>query len=212
MEFSRTEVQIAGCLRRLLRGRFILRSRNEAQYKTILDLREDLQKVVIKMGATLEVNEILGLAYLRPYSADLEEAIGFQLGSTRMLNRMTSLLLLYLRSRRLLFFQNPEQADLPMVERSELRMYLSEYVVEKEDRKVEREFRASLEELVELQVLLPFNENYERFEISPVTDILMNASAVDELRKKIEGYFQVGKSIEVSGVTEESAENDEGVL
>lgn len=190
MELDRSEIILAGALRRLLRGRFILRSRSENQYKTIIDLREDLQKVVGKMGAHLEVNEILGVAYIRPYSAEIEEAIGFQLGSSKTLNRMTSMLLLYLRSRRLLFFQNPEQSDLPLVERSELRQYLGEYVIEKEDRKVEREFRASLDELVDLQVLIPINADYERFEISAVCDILMGAEAVGELRKKIEIYFK----------------------
>lgn len=190
MEFSRTDLQIAGALRRLLRGRFILRSRNEIQYKTILDFREELQKVFNKLAAHLEVNEILGLAYVRPSSSELDEAIGFQLGPSRTLNRMSSMLLLYLRSRRLLFFQSPEQSDLPLVERVELRQYINEYVAEKEDRKVEREFRASLEELVELQVLIPLDENYERFEISPVTDILMAAEVVTELRKKIETYFK----------------------
>lgn len=190
MEFSRTDLQIAGALRRLLRGRFILRSRNEIQYKTILDFREELQKVFNKMAAHLEVNEILGLAYVRPSSSELDESIGFQLGPSRTLNRMSSMLLLYLRSRRLLFFQSPEQSDLPLVERVELRQYINEYVAEKEDRKVEREFRVSLEELVELQVLIPLDENYERFEISPVTDVLMAAEVVTELRKKIEIYFK----------------------
>lgn len=189
MELNRTEIQIAGALRRLLRGRFILRSRNEGQYKNILDLREELQKVILKLGAHLEVNEILGLAYIRPLSVEIEDAIGFQLGAARSLNRMSSMLLLYLRSRRLLFFQNPEQADLPLVERAELRQYINEYVVEKEDRKVEREFRASLDELIELQVLIPLDENYERFEISPITDILMGAEVVTELRKKVEVFF-----------------------
>lgn len=189
MELNRTEIQIAGALRRLLRGRFILRSRNEGQYKNILDLREELQKVIMKLGAHLEVNEILGLAYIRPLSVEIEDAIGFQLGAARSLNRMSSMLLLYLRSRRLLFFQNPEQADLPLVERAELRQYINDYVVEKEDRKVEREFRASLDELIELQVLIPLDENYERFEISPITDILMGAEVVTELRKKVEVFF-----------------------
>lgn len=63
LEFNRSDLELAGCFRRLLKSRFMVRSRNEKWFQVIVDRRQELQKHFSPMGVHLETNEALGVAF-----------------------------------------------------------------------------------------------------------------------------------------------------
>lgn len=186
---DRTELEIAGCLRRLFRSRYILRTRNERWFQSIVDNRRRIDEVLATFGANLELNEPLGVAAIRATSAEIEEQLNYRLSRTKILSAFASAMLLHLRWLRLQFYLQPTGDDLPLVSVADLREFLSAFSKSAVDLQYERQFRRALDELIDLQVLIETAEGSGFFEITSLCDLLLPADQIQELRSRASAYF-----------------------
>lgn len=186
---EKSELEVAGCLRRLLRARYVLRSRNERSFQSIIEHRKRLQEFAENLGAYLEINEPLGIAYLRPLSEDVEEQLGVRLSRPRKLSPYASSALLHLRWQRLQFYLQPTGDDIPVIGLLELREFLQQFSRANIDAQFERHFRRCIDELVDLQVIVETATGNGFFEITSLCDLLLPADMILELRGKAERYF-----------------------
>jgi len=189
MDLSKSDLEIAGCLRRLTKNRFLLRTKNEKWFQTIIDYREKLQTLLNSFLIQLDINESLGVAYLRPISHDIEETLNYQMGQRQNLGPVSSLLIFQLRSLRLQHFLNPTSDEVPFVSLSELREFAQIFSRSEIDREFERQFRKSLEELKDLNVILQTSAQADLFEITAVCEILLPAEQIQETKIKMDHYF-----------------------
>jgi hypothetical protein len=187
--------KIAGLIRRLLNSRFVLQLKNRSLFQGLIDEKVELGRFFEKMGAELIIQENLGLAYVRSSETYDEESAEFQLGRRITLSELPSLLLIFLRQKRLQFFLSPIDHEVPRISRTEIREFTRDFgsEKEKEDRKFELEFNRALDRLIELQVLLP-NAEKTHFEISGVCDILLPADQIQDFKSRAEIYFKEGNS------------------
>ncbi|HEY8270685.1 MAG TPA: DUF4194 domain-containing protein [Pseudobdellovibrionaceae bacterium] len=196
---SNHNIIIAGCLRRLLKNRFLLQKKSREWFRNIVDCQVQLSSHIEALGAHLIINESLGVAYLAPGDAELEEKIGFQLGTTLTLKKISTMILLSLTKRRL-DYQNAPENEICAISRQsikdEILPFLSHIEKYKEDRAVERELKDSIRELKELQVLFELPESEDVFEISPVCNILLPFEETQRTRAFIEAYLSQSSSIE----------------
>lgn len=189
MEFTKNEAIRAGALRRLLKTRYLIRSRNESWFQIVIDLRTDLQKILDTMAIALEINETLGVAFLRPMSDEIEDTLAYNLGRRKTLGAMASALLIKLRFDRLQFFLNPSISDAPLVSGVEMRDFLENFNSAKMDSQFERTFRKAIEELTELQVLIETKPESGLYEISPLCEILLPMDKLQATKDQMEKYF-----------------------
>lgn len=193
----------AGILRRLFRNRFLLRSKNEVWFQILIEQQDKVRAVLNKMAADLELDSTWGIAYIKTLSLEVEEQLEYQLGSNKTLSRYSSLIIYFLRLRRLSFYRNPD-SDVPLVKREELKAFLEDFNFHLESSKFEREFNRSLNEVMDLQVLTRSGSN-DFFEITPVCDVILPADEMAAFRTRFEEYFKVlGR-----GVKSESSEQEE---
>ena len=186
---DKLELELAGCLRRLLRSRYVIRSRNERWFKAIIDQRVGIQSAVQYFAATLEVDEALGLAYLRPINEEIEDQLAIRLSRPRVLGPYASALMLKLRQHRLQFYLQPTGDDIPLIALLEMREFLEQFSQARIDNQFERQFRRALDELSELQVILETASESGHFEITALCDLLLPADQIQQLRGRAETYF-----------------------
>ncbi len=187
---EKDELEIAGCMRRLLRSRYLLRSRNEKWFKAMIDHRRRLQEIVTTFAAYLEINEPLGLAYLKPLNEEIEDHLGIRLSRPRALSPFASALLIYLRWQRLQFYLQPSGGDVPIISLNEIREHLQHFSQAKVDVQFERQFRRALDELTDLQVLLETASESGFYEMTSLCDLLLPADQLHEWRTRAEVYFK----------------------
>ncbi|MCM2281065.1 MAG: DUF4194 domain-containing protein [Bdellovibrionaceae bacterium] len=204
---EKLDLELAGCLRRLLRSRYVLRSRNERWFKMMIDHRQRIQDVASSFAAFLEINEPLGVAYLRPINEEIEEQLAIRLARSRKLSPFASTLLLHLRWQRMQFFLQPTGDDVPVIGLLELRDFLQRFSRAKIDAQFERQFRRCLEELTELQVILETEDGSGFFEITSLCDLLLPADSIRDLRTRAEAYF--ARTASETGSGGELAETDD---
>ncbi len=189
-EFNKSDLELAGCIRRLLKSRFILRSQNEKWFELILDRRKELQKIFDTMAARLEINESLRVAYLRPSTAEVEEALDYQLGRKKQLSSLASALIIYLRHQRLQYFLHPTSDPMPLIELMNLREYLEKFNTNTLDSQFERSFRKALSELVDLQILIETKNDSGIYEITPLCELLLSQDNISNIYDKMTEYFK----------------------
>lgn len=189
MEFSKSQLELAGSLRRLFKSRFLVRSRNEKWFQIIVDHRSELQALLDRMGVFLEINDSLGVAHLRPLDSELEESISFQLGKKKTLTALASLLIFHLRHLRLQFYMNPTDDSVPLVGWNELREFLQNFNSSKVDSQFERHARKAIDELAEHQILIETKPESQIYEISPLCELLLPLDQIKEYQLKIKDYF-----------------------
>ncbi len=186
---DKLELELAGCLRRLLRSRYILRSRNEHWFKAIIDQRARIQTIVQSFAAMLEVDEALGLAYLRPLAEEIEELLAIRLSRPHTLGPYASVLMLRLRQHRLQFYLQPTGDDIPLIGALEMREFLQQFSRARIDNQFERQFRRAVDELTDIQVILETAADSGHFEITALCDLLLPADQIQHLRTRAESYF-----------------------
>ena len=202
---DKLELEIAGCLRRLLRSRYVLRARGERWYRAIIDHRQRLESFATALAATIEINEPLGIAYLRPLSEEIEESLGMRLSRARDLSPFATALCLFLRWKRMQYYLEPTGGDLPVIGVLEMREFLQQFSRAKIDHQFERQFRRCLDEVSELQIVLETAEGSGYFEITSLCDLLLPADQIQELRCRAEAYFaRVGNAAEIIAEAGES--------
>lgn len=189
------EIELAGTLRRLLRLRYVLRTRNEKWFTLIIEHRKRILEIVSSFGAELEINEPLGLAYLRASSEEIEDKIGLRLSRRQILGPFASALILQLRWLRMQFFLQPTGHDVPIVGAADLREFLEPFSRSSIDNQFEKMFRRSLEELVDIQVIIETEEGSGFYEITPLCELLVPADQIHELRARADIYFSRFKGV-----------------
>lgn len=199
---DKMELELAGCLRRLFRNRYILRSQNEAWFKSIVDNRKRIQEVIQTLGANLEINEPLGVTYIRPGNEETEERLGLKMTRSRVLGVMSTALILRLRWHRLQFYLRPTGDDVPIVGIAEMREHLQQFNPSKIDLHFEKQFRRAIEELAELQVLIETSRDSGYYEITALCDLLLPADQIRDLKERAELYFK--KARDADGEMKES--------
>lgn len=189
MEFTKADLEFAGCLRRLLKARFLLRSRNEKWFQAVIDYRLKLQKHFEALALELEINEALGVAYLKPLQEELEESIAYQMGRKQTLSPLASAIVYRLRHHRLQFYLNPTNDSAPLITWEDMREFVQAFNVSKIDSQFERAVRKALEELLELQIVTETKPGSGIYEISPICEILLPLDQIRDGKVKMEAYF-----------------------
>ncbi len=188
--YNKSLLELAGCLRRLLKTRFIVRAQNEKWFQSIIDRKVELQKVFDTMGVKLIINESLRIAYLNTNNAEFEEVLDYQLGRKKSLSPFASTLVIYLRYQRLQYFLHPTSDPIPLVELMNLREYIEKFNTATIDNQFERAFRKALSELEELQILIETKANSGIYEITPICEILISQDQLIHLQNQMKAYFQ----------------------
>ncbi len=203
---SKQEVIIAGALRRLFKNRFLLRSRNEYWFQILIEQQDQLRQVLKQMGADLELDPIWGIAYVKSISEDIEDQIDYQLGAEKTLSRYSSLLLFFLRLKRLHFYRQPD-SEVPLIRREEMRHFLEDFNQHLESSRFEKEPNKAILDLCELQVLLKAGVD-DCYEITTICDVLLPADQMNSFKERFEKYVH---SSEKSPDTDhlESGDSDE---
>lgn len=189
MELTRHDLEVAGCLRRLMRSRFLLRSKNERWFQALLDLREAIESHVRRMALTLEINEALGVAFLKPIDSETEEALSYQVGRRQTLSPLASALIFKLRHQRLQFYLNPGADAAPLTTREEMREFLDSFNSAKVDTVFERAFVKAVDELTSLQILSETATDSGIFEITPLCEILLPLDELKAFEARMRTYF-----------------------
>ena len=199
MEFTKQDLEVAGCLRRLLKTRFLLRSRNERWFQTVIDLRRDVERVALSFAMSLEINESLGVAFLKPIDSDVEEALAYQVGRRRALSPLPSALVYKIRHQRLQFYLSPATETVPLITTEEMREFLQNFTSAKVDTQFERLFRKALDEMVDLQILQETKPDSGIYEITPLSEILLPLDRIKEMKARMENFFSQSKVADFPG-------------
>jgi hypothetical protein len=186
---DKQQIEMAGCLRRLFRQRYVIRSRNEKWFQLIIEYRKRLQEVADAFAVYIEINEALGVAYLRAESEEMEEKLSIRLSKSKILSPFATALLIHLRWTRMQFYLDPGANQIPLTSVGGLREFIEPFSRSKIDNQFERQFRRALEELLELQVLTETVGDDAFFEITSLCDLLLPADQIQELRTRSEAYF-----------------------
>lgn len=179
--------KLAGIIRRCLSLRYILRRRNRQLFSNILNYRTALNEFFYKAGAQLLVNEALGIAYLEPLH-EFDDEIEYRLGRSVTLQPFETLLLIFLRQKRMEYFSGDIDSETPWVKREEMREFLLEFNQEKEERKFQLAFDRVLKQLQSNQILLS-SEDDALYEISPVCDVVLPADEIHQMQQRAQAYF-----------------------
>lgn len=193
LQHNKKDFELAGCARRLLRQRFLLREKNSQWFQLTCTYRNELTQIFAPFFQNLIVDENLGVAFLQETDPEIEEKLSYQFTRSRKLSALSSILLFQLRHERLQFYLNPEENTRPQVKLSDLREFLQEFDQNEVDARFERNFQKAVKELIELQVLLP-NEGDQRFEISCVCDLLLPLDTLSSYKNQLNQFFKAAQS------------------
>lgn len=193
---------LAGCLRRLLKNRFILKNKSEVWYRNIIDQRKLIEEFVHAMAAKLIINEELGVIYLQALSDEYEEMLSYQLGSKITLKKFGTHALLIMRKRRSDYFLNPDVSGKCFISKIELKEILEPFLQNieqyKEDKKLELHLRETIRDLRELQILFETADGSEIYEISAVCDVILPLEEIHKLELNIMNYMKNAVGVEAN--------------
>jgi len=188
-QVTKSELEMAGCLRRLFKHRYIIRNQNTQWFQAIVDHRMKLQQCLDPFFLTLIIDEALGVIWLNEADSEIEEKLSFRVGRKKTLGPLSSLVLFQLRHERLQFYLNPEENVVPLMRYEQLREFLKGFNTLGVDARFEKAFQHALKELKELQVLVETHQNSGVFEITAICDLLLPLDEIQSYQAKIEKYF-----------------------
>lgn len=191
---QQVDLDLAGCLRRLLKSRFIIKANSENWYRTIVDKQQSLDGFMTAMAAKLIINEQLGVIYLQELDPEIEEKLAYQLGSKMILRKFATHALLVMRKKRSDYFLNPDASGKCFITKHELKELLLPFLegIEKykEDKKLEFDMREALKDLRDLQVIFETGDGSDVYEISPVCDVLLPLEDIEIVERNIANYMK----------------------
>lgn len=190
MEIDKNKILLAGALRRLFKNRFLIRSKNEKWFQIIIDLKELIQKNLDSFLVQLEINETLGVIYLKTMDESIEEQIQYQVGRNKTLSPLASALLLKLRYERLQFMLNPTPEGVPLIRLDDIKEFLLPFDNSKMDSQFEKNYRKAIEDLLQLEILFEISSENSFYEISPLCEILLSLDELQQKKTQMEMYFQ----------------------
>lgn len=196
------DLVLAGCLRRLLKNRFILKTKSEIWYRNIVDKKASIDEFMSAMAAKLVIHDELGIIYIRDLDPETEEKIAYQLGSKITLKKFATHALLIMRKKRSDYFLNPDSAGVCFISKQELKELLVPFLEQfdryREDKKFEQDLRDTIRELRDLQVIFETAEGSEVYEISPVCEVLLPLEEIQKLEMHISSYMKSGANLEAN--------------
>lgn len=190
MEIDKNKILLAGALRRLFRNRFLVRNKNEKWFQIIIDLKELIQKNLDSFLLQLEINENIGVIYLKAIDDSIEEQIQYQVGRNKILSPLASALLLKLRYERLQFMLNPTPEGVALISLDDIKEFLLPFDNSKMDSQFEKNYRKAIEDLLQLEILFETPSEGSFYEISPLCEILLSLDELQQKKLQMEAYFQ----------------------
>lgn len=188
------EKKIAGMIRRCLSSRYIIRSRQKDLFIKLITYHKDLTKFFNTMGVELVINEDIGIAYLQT-QPEVDEELDYKFGRQIQLSALETLMLLYVRQKRIDHYTGHLENETPLIGLKDLREFLTEFNFEKEDRKFQQRFERSINQMIGHQIILA-TKNPEQFEISPVCDVVLPADKISRLNSQAQSYFNSNSGVQ----------------
>lgn len=173
--------------RRLMSGRYVIRSRSPKGFQTIVDNMRPLEDFFSLVGGELNINETLGVAYLSSNTED-DDTSQIKLGRKITLKPAETLALIFLRKQRTEYFTSANaETENPLLDTEKLKSAMALILKTENDKEFQKIFDKTLEQFKEYQFLLGTEES--SLVISPVVDIALPADEVQSLLTAAEKYF-----------------------
>lgn len=173
--------------RRLLTGRFIVRSKNAKAFQTIADNQKQLEAFFNLAGGDLHINETLGVAYVSGNVED-DDSSQIRFGRKVTLKAAETLALVFIRKQRVEYFSSANaEAESPLLDIEKLKTAMSLVIKTDTDRKFQKVFSDTIDRFKELQFL--FGNEEESLVISPVVDIALPADEIAVTLTAAEKFF-----------------------
>lgn len=196
------ERRFAQMARRCINSRFILRNRSQELFLNLNTYHKELNQYFMKMGLELKLDNELGIAQL----VDIKELeLQYSAGKKIKLGARETILTIYLRQKRMDYFTGDPESEVATISEESMREFLNEFNQEKEDKKFQREFKQTIKRLLDLQILLNLQEEYQ-YEISPICDLIIPADHIQLLLDKAKIYFYTSSDIEQNLEVQEEQE------
>lgn len=184
------------CARRLIKGKFILRSDNKQAFEAIEDLQYQLNEYFSLIGAELVIDEIAGVARLMELQ-DMDYQVSF--GHKKTLGPIESVICIFLRSRRHEHLTGKDiVTETVVVSEDDIWSFCRQFNRKKLEKKFRvDEFNPAINGLKEKQIL---SENTDgTLTITPVCDIVLN-------HDQIAGHLEAAKKFIAAHSTAEVVE------
>jgi hypothetical protein len=190
-------------LRRCLNSRFILKSKSRELFDSLVAQHDEVNSYFSQLGAEVLIDKNLGVARLRelPECADQDLP---QLGRSVEFSPPETLALLFLRKRRIDYFSGDVTEEAPSVTKAELKEYLEPYKTSADLSKFQSLIDRVIKNLSYWQILVSKGSN--RFEITPVCEIMLTADYIKTLKENAEKYFENLKKFGTQTEVEELAD------
>ncbi|NJL25220.1 MAG: DUF4194 domain-containing protein [Calothrix sp. SM1_5_4] len=188
VNFKKT-VRFTEAVRRLLSGRYVIRSRNPKAFQSIVDNEGQLMDYFDLAGGDLHINDMLGVAYVSSNSED-DENCQIRFGRKVTLKASETLALIFIRRQRAEYFDSANaEAESPLLDIEKLKSAMALVMKKDEatDKDFQREFGKTLDRLKELQILM--GDEHDSLVISPVADIVLPADEIQTYAQAAEKYF-----------------------
>lgn len=179
--------------RRLIKGKFVLRSDNKQAFEAIEDLQYQLNEYFSLIGAELIIDEVAGVARLMELE-DMDYQVTF--GLKKMLGPIESVICVYLRLRRHEHLTGKDVVtESVVVSEDDLWSFCKQF----NKKRIEKKFRVddfnpAINGLKEKQIL---SENSDgTYTITPVCDIVLNHDQIEGHLEAAKKFFAVNADAE----------------
>lgn len=182
--------------RRLVKGKFVLRSDNKQAFEAIEDLQYQLNEYFSLLGAELIIDEVAGVARLIELQ-DMDYQVSF--GLKKMLGPIESVICIYLRSRRHEHLTGKDVVtETVVVSEDDIWTFCSQF---NKKQRIEKKFRTdefvpAIAGLKEKQII---SENTDgTYTITPVCDIILNHDQIEGHLEAAKKFFAVNSAVGVN--------------
>lgn len=180
--------------RRLIKGKFILRSDNKQAFEAIEDLQYQLNEYFSLIGAELVIDEVAGIARLIELQ-DMDYQVSF--GLKKMLGPIESVVCIYLRNKRHEHLAGKDVVtETVVVSEDDIWSFCRQFNKKRIEKKFRtEEFTPAIIGLKEKQIL---SENTDgTYTITPVCDIILNHDQIAGHLEAAKKFFAVNSAAEV---------------
>jgi hypothetical protein len=172
--------------RRLLSGKYVIRSKNPKAFQVIADNTVALTEYFSLSGGDLTVNETLGVAYLLSNPED-DESTQIRFGKRSALRAIETLALVLIRKQRLEYFDSSTaESESPVLDQEKLKAAMATVIKKPTEKAFNQDYKTAIDALKDLQVLLGEDD---KLVISPVADIALPSDEITSSLIAAEKYF-----------------------
>lgn len=185
MNIKKTK-KFAESARRLLKGRFLIRSDNETAFQCVVDLKYDLEEYFSHLGADFILDESQGIAYLKE---NFEQDFQVSFGQSKTLTGMETLIVIFLRQRRNDYLNGKDIVnENVIVSLDEIRSFCLHFNKRIQEKKFNNgEFLPTIDSLKSKQFI---TENSDHtYTVTPICEIILPHDEVTACLNAAEKYF-----------------------